>query len=102
MTVYERVCPVCGKSFTSYQSRAVYDRDVCRVSASRARRRLDGLSRAQKAKLKKVRVWSSATADRIEAIVQEHGTQCFDQVVDACLVAAGAASKLVVGRRTEN
>lgn len=85
--IYNRVCPVCGTAFTSHHKRAVYDRDVCRVAASRGRSRLKLLSKTQKKLLKTIRENSPKTATHIEKAVSEHGVECFDAVAAACLVA---------------
>lgn len=96
MGKYERVCPVCGKSFTSNHKRAVYDRAQCRVKASRGRQRLKGLSRSQKTLLKQIRQRSPVTAEHIENVISAHGVECADLVLKACLVAASERDNLVV------
>ena len=84
MPVYpDKVCPVCGETFTPRHKRQIYDKDYCRVKASRERRRReapldkDGL-------LTEIRKLDAETANDIEKIAEKAGNQIAEHILLVC------------------
>jgi len=85
MTVYpDRVCPVCGLTFTPKSKRQVYDRVNCRVKAHNQRHKVDIEPLDATGLLDEIRRVDAEIAIEIEEIAKAAGIQIAERMLLVC------------------
>lgn len=80
----DRVCPVCGETFTPTKKNQVYDKAYCRTKASRARHKSEIAPLDGTGMLDEIRKYDAETARDIEAIALKAGKQIAEDILFVC------------------
>lgn len=82
MTEYpERVCPVCGLSFTPKHKRQIYDRDYCRVKANRESKKDREQPEETNWMLEQIRRIDAESAFDLEQVAKEVGLKYAEKMI---------------------